>query len=64
MSLLVIVGLMNLVWMVALAVILYAEKNWRHGVILARAAGVAVICLGIAVAAVPALLARISTGLG
>lgn len=60
MSLLVIVGLMNLVWMVALAVIFFAEKNWRHGAILARAAGIAVIGLGIAVAAVPALLPRIS----
>ncbi len=64
MSLLVIVGLMNLVWMLALAVIFFAERNWRHGVVLTKAAGVAVICLGVAVAAVPALLAQISGGPG
>lgn len=64
MSLLVIVGLMNLVWMAVLAVIFLAEKNWRYGAVLTRAAGVAVICLGVAVAAVPALLPQISGGPG
>jgi predicted metal-binding membrane protein len=62
MSLLVIVGLMNLSWMVALAVIFFAEKNWRYGVVLTKVAGVSIICLGVAVAAVPSLLPQISGG--
>jgi predicted metal-binding membrane protein len=62
MSLLVVVGLMNLVWMVALAVIFFAEKNWRYGVGLTRAAGVVLVCLGVAVAAAPSLLPRIAGG--
>ena len=62
MWLLVIVGLMNLVWMVALAVIFLAEKNWRYGAVLTKAVGVTVICLGVAVGAVPSLLQQISGG--
>lgn len=62
MSLLVIVGLMNLFWMVALAVIFFAEKNWRYGVVLTKVAGVSIICLGVAVAVVPSLLPQISGG--
>ena len=60
MSLLVIVGLMNLVWMVALAVVFLAEKNWRHGVVLTKAAGVVLMFLGVAIAAVPSVLPHIS----
>jgi len=62
MLLLVIVGLMNLVWMVALAVVFFAEKNWRYGAVLSRAVGVILVFLGVAVALVPSLLPRISGG--
>src|SRR5207302_4216917 len=49
MSVLVVVGLMNLVWMVALALVFLLEKNWRHGVAVSRVAGASVALLGILV---------------
>jgi len=60
MAVLLVVGLMNLVWMAAITVVFFAEKNWRHGALLARTAGGALAALGIAVIVVPALLATIS----
>ena len=39
MTLLTVVGLMNLAWMAVLAILILAEKNWRHGAELAKAAG-------------------------
>jgi predicted metal-binding membrane protein len=60
MVVLVVVGLMNLVWMAAIALIFLAEKNWRHGALLTRVAGAGVAALGVAVAAVPSLLSAIS----
>ncbi len=56
MSLLLVVGLMNLVWMAGLALLFLAEKCWRHGVGLTRLAGAALIALGVLVAVVPDLL--------
>jgi predicted metal-binding membrane protein len=46
MAVLVVVGLMNLVWMAALALVFLAEENWRHGVLFNRAVGIAVAVLG------------------
>lgn len=60
MSVLVVVGFMNLVWMAGLSVILLAEKSWRHGVVLTPVAGTAVAGLGLAVAAWPGLLHTVS----
>ena len=54
------VGLMNLVWMVGIFAIFLVEKSWRRGLLLAKIAGVALIVLGAAVIARPALLASIS----
>jgi predicted metal-binding membrane protein len=56
MAVLFVVGLMNLTWMAAIAVVFLAEKNWRHGVALTRVVGTAVILFGIAVLANPELL--------
>lgn len=50
MAVLTVAGLMNLAWMAALAALILVEKNWRHGPVLARAAGVALIALGVLVA--------------
>ena len=61
-SVLVVVCLMTLVWMFAMAVIFLVEKNWRYGVALTRVAGVALVCLGVAVAVAPSLLPRIAGG--
>lgn len=60
MAVLVVVGLMNLVWMAAIALVFLAEKNWRHGVLVARVTGGGVAALGVAVAVVPSFLSAIS----
>ena len=60
MAVLFVVGLMNLAWMAAIAVVFIAEKNWRHGPTLTRFAGLAVIAVGIAVVIHPALLTSIA----
>jgi predicted metal-binding membrane protein len=57
MAVLIIVGLMNLTWMAAAAVVFLLEKNWRHGVGLSRVAGLAVAGLGITVMVFPETLA-------
>jgi predicted metal-binding membrane protein len=56
MAVLFVVGLMNLIWMAATAVVFLAEKNWKHGVGLTRVVGVLVIAFGLAVLVDPALL--------
>jgi predicted metal-binding membrane protein len=60
MTVLLVVGLMNLTWMAALAVVFLAEKNWSHGVGLTRAVGVLLLALGVAIALDPAVLHFIS----
>jgi predicted metal-binding membrane protein len=46
MAVLAVLGLMNLTWMAVFAVVFFLEKNWRHGVMVARVAGVACLVLG------------------
>ncbi|HEY2817095.1 MAG TPA: DUF2182 domain-containing protein [Casimicrobiaceae bacterium] len=60
MTVLLVVGLMNLLWMVVLFVLFFAEKNWKHGIVLAQIAGAAFIALGVAIIARPELLALVS----
>jgi len=60
MAVLVVVGLMNLVWMAALALVFLAEKNWRHGGLVNRVGGTAVALLGCAVLLYPDLLGIVS----
>jgi len=64
MAVLVVVGLMNLVWMAALALVFLAEKNWRYGVLVNRMAGTAVALLGCAVLVYPDLLGTVSGTIG
>ena len=59
-AVLLVVGLMNLLWMVAMFLIVLVERNWKHGLAVARAAGVVLIVLGIAMAAWPAVLFVVS----
>jgi predicted metal-binding membrane protein len=59
-SVLLAVGLMNLVWMAGIFAIFVVEKSWRHGLVVAKIAGVVLVVLGGAVIAHPALLATIS----
>jgi predicted metal-binding membrane protein len=56
MSVLVVVGLMNLFWMAGLALIFLLEKNWRYGFAVSRIAGSAVALLGVAVLLQPQVL--------
>jgi predicted metal-binding membrane protein len=60
MAVLFVVGLMNLAWMGAIAVVFLAEKNWRYGAILSKLAGIAVVGLGLAVLADHAVLSSIA----
>ena len=55
MLVLVVMGVMNLLWMVAIAGVVILEKTWRHGRRLGLVVGVALIALGLVVPAYPAL---------
>jgi predicted metal-binding membrane protein len=61
MAVLFAVGLMNLAWMAAIAVVFLVEKNWRYGVALTRVAGVATAALGVLVLAHPDALGALAT---
>ena len=56
MAVLAVLGLMNLAWMAAFALVFFLEKTWRGGVILSRIAGAACVILGLAVIIRPDLL--------
>ncbi len=60
MTVLLVVGLMNLVWMAGLFLVFLAEKSSRHGLLLARISGAALVMLGLIVIVEPSLLRRIS----
>ena len=60
MTVLLVVGLMNLVWMAVLFALFFVEKHWRRGLALAKAAGGLLVVLGGAVMMWPALLEQIS----
>ena len=59
-TVLVVVGLMNLMWMAGIFALFFIEKSWRHGLVMAKIAGGLLIVLGMAVIALPQLLATIS----
>jgi predicted metal-binding membrane protein len=61
MAVLFVVGLMNLIWMGVIAAVFLAEKTWRHGVVLTRVVGTAVMALGMVVVLRPSLLEALST---
>jgi predicted metal-binding membrane protein len=61
MAVLFAVGLMNLAWMAAIAVVFLAEKNWRYGGALTRTVGTAVAVLGLVVLAHPDALSSLAT---
>jgi predicted metal-binding membrane protein len=61
MAVLFAVGLMNLAWMAAIAVVFLAEKNWKHGVTLTRIVGTATIVFGLVVLISPDVLGSVAT---
>jgi predicted metal-binding membrane protein len=60
MAVLLVVGLMNLIWMAAIAIVFLAEKNSVHGEQLTKIVGTAVLALGAAVLIHPAILDSVS----
>jgi predicted metal-binding membrane protein len=60
MTVLMVVGLMNLVWMTALFALFFVEKHWKHGLALAKVAGSVLVVLGAGVMLWPPLLELIS----
>jgi predicted metal-binding membrane protein len=55
-ALLLVVGVMNLVWMVSLTTVFVLEKRWRHTRRVSVAVGVALFALGAVVLAHPSVL--------
>lgn len=60
MAVMIVVGLMNLLWMMGIFALFVLEKHWKHGIVLAKIAGSALMAVGVTVIAWPALLALIS----
>ena len=60
MTVLVVVGLMNLAWMIGLFFVFLAEKSSAHGLLLAKITGAALVVLGVVVIAHPGILSTIS----
>lgn len=60
MTVLLVVGLMNILWMIGLSLLFLAEKHWRGALVVGRGVGVAFVVLGFAVMAWPSLLHTVS----
>jgi predicted metal-binding membrane protein len=60
MAILVVLGIMNLVWMVALSTVFLLEKNWRGGIALSRIVGISLAIIGIAIILRPEILTTLS----
>jgi predicted metal-binding membrane protein len=60
MAVLLVVGLMNLMWMAGIFALVFAERSWKHGLVLAKVFGVGLMVLGGLIIARPALLPIVS----
>ncbi len=60
MAVLLVVGLMNLWWMIGLSLLFLVEKHWRQAIVVGRVVGVALVILGFAVMASPSVLHAVS----
>jgi predicted metal-binding membrane protein len=56
MILLVAVGVMNLAVMAAVAMVIFAEKLWRHGEPFGQAVGIVLVAIGVVAMWFPSLL--------
>jgi predicted metal-binding membrane protein len=61
MTVLFVIGLMDLAWMVAVSAALLVERNWRDGPRLARLVGLATVGLGLAVLVHPSVLTTVAS---
>ena len=59
-AVLLVVGLMNLMWMAAIFALIFAERSWKHGLVLAKTAGVGLMFLGVLIIVRPGLLPIVS----
>jgi predicted metal-binding membrane protein len=60
MALLLVVGIMNLAWMVSISVVCFTERRWRHGGAVGNLVGAALVALGLAVLIHPQVLTAIA----
>lgn len=60
MAILIVLGVTNLAWMIALSALFVLEKNWRGGITLSRIVGVGLAIIGVAVVLRPDLLTALS----
>jgi predicted metal-binding membrane protein len=60
MTVLLVVGMMNLRWMAGIFALVFIEKSWKRGRLLARVSGGALIALGVTVVVSPAVLSMVS----
>jgi predicted metal-binding membrane protein len=51
---------MNLMWMAGIFALVFAERSWKHGLVLAKVFGVGLMVLGGLIIARPALLPIVS----
>jgi len=61
MTVLFVVGLMNLSWMAVIAAIFLAEKNWKYAPTLTKVVGTSLVAFGLAVVIHPGLLGSVTT---
>jgi predicted metal-binding membrane protein len=61
MTVLFVVGLMNLAWMAAISVIFLVEKNWKYAPAMTKVVGSSLILFGLAVVIHPALLGDVTS---
>lgn len=59
MTVLFVVGLMNLAWMAVIAVVFLIEKHWRHGLAFSRVVGMSIAALGVATLVNPMTLSAL-----
>ena len=64
MSVLAVLGLMNLAWMAVFAALFFLEKTWRHGVLLSRISGAACVILGVGMIVQPDILHFVGGAMG
>jgi predicted metal-binding membrane protein len=60
MTVLFVVGLMNLTWMALIAIVFLIEKHWRHALAFARVVGSGVALLGAGIVVNPSLLPAVA----
>jgi predicted metal-binding membrane protein len=60
MALLLVVGIMNLAWMVSISLVCFTEGRWRHGGAVANLVGAAIVGLGLAVLVHPQVLTAVA----